>query len=132
MTEQLQAKMKIIDNMTVDEIKAMTLFEFDEFAADLHHTEARTLLKHFFDRMFYVTHKIPSVDFSNEYIELVSCDFNVLEVIFDHFFQEDVPFLEKHLPETADGMKKKISAITDIYNDYSESIRGRLNTFLDR
>ena len=62
MTEQLQAKMQIIDNMTVDELKAMTIFNFDEFASGISHREARTLIVHFFDRLGRTLQRLPSVD----------------------------------------------------------------------
>ena len=131
MTEQLQQKMNIIDNMTVDELKAMTIFDFDEFASEISHTEARKLLVHFFDRMGRTFKKLPSVDFGDADIEEISCDFNVIEVTMDRFLEDTLRSVEKRCPEIPDGIKRELSASMDIYNTFSEKIRKDLNSYLE-
>ena len=131
MTEQLQAKMKTIDNMTVDEIKAMTIFEFDEFAADISHSEARELLVHFHDRLFHLFKKLPSVDFGYADIEGIRCDYNVLDVTITRFFEDTLPALKKRCSEIPNGLKREISVAEEIYNTFSVSISEALDSFLD-
>ena len=131
MTEQLQAKMKIIDNMPVDEIKAMTIFGFDEFADGISHDEARTLLMYFFDTMGHAIRKLPSVDFGYADIEEISLDFNVVEVTIDRFFEDVLPSLEKRCSEIPEGIAREISASEDIYNTFAEKIRQNLDKYLE-
>lgn len=131
MTEQLQAKMQIIDNMTADELKAMTIFDFDEFASEISHTEARKLLMHFFDRMGRTLKRLPSVDFGDGDIEEISLDFNVIDVTMDRFFEDTLPSVEKRCPEIPDGIKRELSASVDIYNTFSEKIRKELDSYLE-
>ncbi len=131
MTEQLQAKMQIIDNMTADELKAMTIFDFDEFASGVSHTEARKLLMHFFDRMGRTLKRLPSVDFGDADIEEISLDFNVIDVTMDRFFEDTLPSVEKRCPEIPDGIKRELSASMDIYNTFAEKIRKELDSYLD-
>ena len=131
MTEQLQAKMQIIDNMTADELKAMTIFDFDEFASEISHTEARKLLMHFFDRMGRTLKRLPSVDFGDADIEEISLGFNVIDVTMDRFFEDTLPSVEKRCPEIPDGIKRELSASMDIYNTFSEKIRKELDSYLE-
>lgn len=131
MTEQLQAKMQTIDNMTADELKAMTIFDFDEFASEISHTEARKLLMHFFDRMGRTLKRLPSVDFGDADIEEIRCDFNVIDVTMDRFFEDTLPSVEKRCPEIPDGIKRELSASMDIYNTFSEKIRKELDSYLE-
>lgn len=131
MTEQLQAKIQIIDNMTVDEIKAMTIFEFNEFAVGIGHMEARTLLIHFFDRLGHIIQKLPSVDFGDGYIEEILYDYNALEVTVDRFFEDTLPALEKRCSEIPYGIRREIDAAEVIYNTLSEKISQDLNSYLE-
>ena len=131
MTEQLQAKMQIIDNMTVDGLKAMTIFNFDEFASGISHREARTLIVHFFDRLGRTLQRLPSVDFGYGDIEGISCDFKVLEVILDRFFLDFLPDVEERIPDLPESVKREFFATTDIYNTYSERIREELDSYLE-
>ena len=84
MTELLKAKMQEIDNMSIERIKADNIIQFNEFAEGLSGLEAKALLIHYFDRLVEINQKLPNVEFGTGYIEEISCDFNVMEVIHDH------------------------------------------------
>ena len=131
MTEQLQAKMQIIDNMTADELKAMTIFNFDEFASEISHAEARRLLVHFFDRMGRTFKKLPSVDFGDADIEEISRDFNVLEVTTERLFEDTIPDLKKRCSEIPCGIEREANAYQDICYTFSEKIRTELDSYLE-
>ena len=131
MTEQLQAKMQIIDKMTDDEIKSMSIFEFNEFATGLYHRDSRTLLVHFFDRLGHIIKMIPSVDFGYSDIEGISLDFNVVEVTIERLLDDLIPALKKFCPEIPSGIERELSAIEDIYNTFSEKIREELDSYLE-
>ena len=131
MTEALKRKTNEIDSMSGKELKAMTIDQFNVFAADLSGIEAKELLSHYFDRLAALNKKPPSVDFGKAHVEEINFDFNVLEVTLDRFFQDLLPEYMKQHPDLPHSIKCQVNATTDIYNDYSEKIRQTLNELLD-
>lgn len=130
MKDQLQEKMQSIDRMSEDELKSMSLYEFDEFAVGVTHTEARLLLRHAYNRLGQITKKLPAVDFGYGEIEEIRSDYKVVEFAVNHLFDELIPAI-RNRATIPDIIESEIAVINNVYFTFSEKVNEEFDTFLN-